>query len=225
MPSMTKKNPLAPKESRNLALALMQALQMWSNDRYTPFLHQTTAGKITEEWFDWFKSVWKVARTIKSGRQRHVREYLDRDFRKTLMNGGGSEAVDAAAEYIQQKGWSSTTRKNGQGSLPISLVSKVGFFLCPTRLIPLDRYAVQGLNGLLRRDGVSRLKGRSYREYLEAFDEHYSRMEPMLAAALKEPWVVALANKLGCPANALSTIAMRRKLFDDYLMHSGDYRN
>jgi hypothetical protein len=48
-------------------------------------------------------------------------------------------------------------------------------------------------------------------------------MEPQLAETLKEPWMIVLANKLGCPVKALSTIAMRRKLFDYYLMHSGDY--
>ena len=89
--------------------------------------------------------------------------------------------------------------------------------------MPLDRYAIQGLNGLRRISGAPRLKVRSYREYLEAFNQQYTRIEPQLAAALKESWVIALANKLGCPASALSTIAMRRKFFDDYLMHSGDY--
>ena len=98
-----------------------------------------------------------------------------------------------------------------------------GFFLCPTRLVPLDRYALQGLNDLRHITGAPRLKGRSYREYLEAFNEQYAKIEHQLAAALNESSVIALADKLGCPANALSTIAIRRKLFDDYLMHSGDY--
>lgn len=216
-------NLLTPPETRFLALAMMQVLQMWSNDRYGPFLLRSTPGKLTEDWFRWFVGSWNVARTIKDGRQGPVREYLDRDFREALLRGGGAEAVDAAAVHIQQSGWSSTKRKDGQGSLPISLVSKVGFFLCPTRLVPLDRYAMQGLNGHRRRDGAPRVKGRSYREYLEAFNEQYVRMEPQLAAALKEPWGIVLANKLGCPASALRTTAMRRKLFDDYLMHSGDY--
>ena len=219
---MPEKHPISPWHIRNLALALMQTLQMWSNERYDLFLLHAKPGELTEEWFRWFVGAWNVARTIKDGKQGLVREYLDRDFRKKLLEGGGAETVDAAAAHIQQKGWS-LQRKNGRASLPISLVSKVGFFLCPTRLVPLDRYAVQGLNGLRRMSGAPRLKGRSYREYLEAFNKQYARIEPQLAAALKESWVIALANKLGCPASALSTIAMRRKLFDDYLMHSGDY--
>ncbi len=204
-------------------MAAVQVLQMWNNERYRYFLLQGKPGDLTEEWFRWFVGAWKVARTIKDGRQGLVREYLDRDFRDQLLEGGGAETVDAAAEHIQQKGWSSSKRKNGQGSLPISLVSKVGFFLCPGKLVPLDRYAVQGLNGLRRASGSRRLKGKSYQEYLAAFDEQFATMEPRLVAALKEPWVIALAGKLGCPAKALQTIAVRRKFFDNYLMHSGNY--
>ncbi len=212
-----------PQETRNLALAILQVLRMWSDERYGPFLIHSEPGNLTEEWFRRFAGAWNVARTIKHDSLSLVREFLDRDFRKKLLKGGG-ETVDAAARHIQEQGWSSQTRKNGKSSMPISLVSKVGFFLLPNRLVPLDRYAVHGLNGLRRARGVSRLKGKSYREYLEAFDEHYANMEPQLANALKEPWVITLASKLGCPAQALETIAIRRKLFDDYLMHSGDYR-
>lgn len=211
------------RQKRDLSLAILQALRMWSDERYAPFLLQAKPGTLTDEWFRWFVGAWNVARTIKDGRRELVREYLDRDFRKALLKAGKAETVDAAAAYIQQQGWSSNQRKDGQSSLPISLVSKVGFFLCPSRLVPLDRFALHGLNSLRRINGARRLKGRSYREYMEAFNEQYALMDPQLAAALKEPWVIVLANALGCPAKALSTIAMRRKLFDDYLMHSGDY--
>lgn len=211
------------REKRVLALAVLQSLRMWSDERYAPFLLQAKPGKLSEEWFRWFVGAWNVARTIKDGRQSLVREYLDRDFRKALSKSGKAEIVDAAAEHIQQQAWSSNQRKDGQSSLPISLVSKIGFFLCPSKLVPLDRFALQGLNSLRRNNGAGRLKAGSYCEYLEAFNEQYAVMEPQLAAALKEPWVVVLANRLGCPAKALSTIAMRRKLFDDYLMHFGDY--
>ena len=204
-------------------MAVVQVLQMWSNDRYQCFLAHEEPAKLTEEWFRWFVGAWKVARTIKDGRQELVREYLDRDFRKQLLEGGGADIVDAAAAHIQRQGWSSTKLKNGRGSLPISLVSKVSFFLRPEKFVPLDRYAVEGLNRIRRASGLGRLKGKSYRDYLEAFDEQYAKMEPRLIAALKEPWVIALAGKLGCPAKALQTIALRRKLFDAYLMHSGEY--
>ena len=115
------------KESKDLALAVVQTLRMWGDERYDLFLVHAKPGHLTEEWFRWFVGAWNVARTIRHGRQRLVREYLDRDFRKELLEGSGAEAVDAAAAHIQQKGWSSQKRKNRQGSLPISLVSKVGF--------------------------------------------------------------------------------------------------
>lgn len=220
---MTQKHLAISQEERDLALAVLQSLRMWSNERYAPFLLQETPGKLTVEWFRWFVGAWNVARTIKDGKQGLVREYLERDFRKALLKSGEAETVDTAAEHIQQHGWSSNQGKNGRSSLPISLVSKVGFFLCPTKLVPRDRFAFKGLNNLRRINGALRLKGRSYSEYLEAFNVQFRAMEPQLIAALKEPWVIVLANKLGCPAKALSTIAMRRKLFDDYLMHSGDY--
>ena len=73
-------------EMRNLALALVQAVQMWSNPRYKSFLHYDKRGELMEEWFRWFVGAWNVARTIKDGRQALVREYLDRDFRKLLSD-------------------------------------------------------------------------------------------------------------------------------------------
>ena len=220
---MPEKHHPTSREARDLALAVVQVLQMWSNERYERFLLHPKPGALTEEWFEQFVGTWNVARTIKDGKQTLVRKYLDRNLRKKILEGGGARACDAAAAHIQQQGWSSKKRKNGVGSLPISLVSKIGFFFSPRRLVPMDRYAVRGLNGL-RDKSAPRLRGRVYREFLEAFDEQYARMEPTLAAALEEHWAIALAEKLACPASALSTIAMRRKLFDNYLMHSGDYR-
>lgn len=212
-------------DSRKLALALVQVVQMWSNRRrYESFLLCSRAGKLEEKWFKWFSGSWKVARTIKDGKQTRVREYLDRDFRRLLNNGGGAELIDATAQHIQQQGWSSAKRKDGRSSLPISLVSKVAFFLSPTKFVPYDKYARKGLN-LLRRDVDERVSyGCSYSEFLVAFEKQYARFEPQLKAALKERWVVEIAGKLGCPTVALTTTAMRRKLFDDYLMHSADYQ-
>jgi hypothetical protein len=200
---------------RNLALAIIQALQVWSNERYRPFLLGHKPAGLTEEWFRWFTGEWNVARTIKTGRRASVRRYLDVEFRDALSQGGGSDAVDDAASHIQHKGWSAN------GALPISIVSKIGFFLCPSELVPMDRYAKQGLDNL--RSGETRLGRCSYCDYLSAFNEQYALMESQLKNALKEPWVIALADKLGCPAAALKRTAIRRKVFDNYLMHSGDY--
>lgn len=103
-------------------------------------------------------------------------------------------------------------------------MSKVGFFLRPDRFVPLDRFSVRGLNVLRAAPGQSRLKSGSYKTYLQAFDEQYACFESQLMAALTEQWVIVMADNLGCPRAALTSSAMRRKLFDDYLMHSADYR-
>lgn len=213
----------SPQHTRNLALAVVQALQLWSNARYRAFLLGSKPAELTEQWFRWFVGEWKVARTIRDGQLISVRDYLDQDFRKALVNEHRANAVDSAAEYIQREHWSSQTGKSRQGSLPISLVSKVGFFLCPSELVPLDRYSVQGLNNLRKMNGAPKLKGRSYSEYLTAFNEHFTRMNPLIHAGLTEPWGISLAHKLGCPDTALSTTAMHRKVFDNYLMHVGNY--
>jgi hypothetical protein len=197
---------------------------MWSNNRYAPFLCQRTPPPLAEDWFRWFVGEWKVARTIKDGQQGNVRDYLDKKFRQDLKNGGGAEAVDAAAAHIQQRGWSSQIRKDGQSSLPISLVSKIGFFFCPSKLVPLDRYALLGLNRLRCDSSKPKIAQNPYAEYLSAFNEQFAFMDSRLTAVLKEPWVNTLACKLGCPIGALNSIALRRKLFDDFLMHLGDYR-
>lgn len=190
---------------------------MWSNPRYQQFLNRPTPAELTDEWFSWFVGAWNVARNIKNGRKTLVREYLNRDFRRAL-SAGDTECVDAAARYIQRQGWSS------RGCLPVSLVSKVGFFLRPDKLVPLDRFSVAGLNSLRAAEGARRLKRNSYETYLDAFDEQYSRLESQLKAALQEQWVMDMAKRLNCPHAALTSPAMGRKLFDDYLMHSAEYR-
>jgi len=182
------------------------------------FLNRAEPGELTEEWFSWFAGAWNVARTIKDGRKTSVREYLDRDFRRALSLGDYAGCVDTAALYIQRHGWSS------RGCFPVSLVSKVGFLLRADRFVPLDQFSEQGLNLLRVANGAGRLKRNSYKAYLDAFDEQYTRSELQLEAALKERWVVDMADQLGCPRAALTSLAMRRKLFDDYLMHNAGYR-
>lgn len=205
-------------DERKLALALIQAVMMWSNPRYEAFLNRANPGKLTEEWFGWFVGAWNVARNIKDGHKELVRQYLDGDFRRDLMLKADAECIDAAALHIQRQGWSS------RGCLPVSLVSKIAFFLCPDRFVPLDRFSVHGLNLLRADDGVGKLKGNSYRAYLDEFDARYARLESSLKAALNLDWVIGMAGQLGCARAALISPAMCRKLFDDYLMHIASYR-
>ena len=205
-------------ESRVLALALIQVTQMWSNNRrYESFLNRSEPGELTDDWFDWFVGSWNVARNIKSGRKARVREYLNSEFRRFLSK-GDAECVDDAALHIQRQGWSS------RRCLLVSLVSKVGFFLRPDRFVPVDSFSVRGLNVLRTANGAGRVNRYVYKDYLNAFDELYVRFEPQLKAALNEPWVVGMADHLHCPRAALISTSMRRKLFDDYLMHAAEYR-
>jgi len=216
---MTTASNLIPELNRKkLALALIQAVQMWSSPRYEMFLNCAEPGELKDEWFSWFVGSWNVARNIKEGQKGKVRAYLDLDFRRALSLGDDAAGVDVAALHVQQQGWSS------RGCLPVSLVSKVGFFLRPDRFVPLDRFSVQGLNLLRAASGVGKLRRNSYKAYLNAFDEQYTRLEPQLKKALREGWVRDMADELGCPRAALNSLAMCRKLFDDYLMHSADYR-
>ncbi|HEY5909656.1 MAG TPA: hypothetical protein VJA21_03525 [Verrucomicrobiae bacterium] len=204
-------------DKRNLALALIQVVQMWSNPRYQLFLNCAQPGELTDDWFSWFVGAWNVARNTKDGRKTEVRKYLDCEFRQALSVEDPAECVDDTALHIQRQGWTS------RGCFPVSLVSKVGFFLRPDRLVPLDRFSTQGLNLLRAVNGGGKLKRKSYKAYLNAFDEEYAYWERQLEQGLSEPWVVEMADRLGCPRVALSSVAMRRKVFDDYPMHTGGY--
>ena len=100
-------------------------------------------------------------------------------------------------------------------------VSTLGIGDIADRAVPLERCA----GSLLCGDNASvELNRNFYEAYLHRFDEQCGRFEPQLKAALKERWVVDLADRLGCPRPALASNAMRRKLFDDYLMHRAGYR-
>lgn len=215
---MQKKQSVNVLEKKLLAIALIYVVKLWGDKHYECFLQQPKPGELMDEWFEKFLAEWGVARTIKRDERENIREYLDHDFREMLSEGNEGKAVDDAAKYIQQQGWGSRIRNNGKGSLPISIVSKVGFFFCPYKLVPLDKFAKQGLNKLRKHEDERKIKGDSYNEYLKAFNKQYIKNKPQLAAALGKQWVKDLAKELGCPASALKNIAMRRKLFDNYLM-------
>ena len=90
------------RESKDLRLAVVQTLRVWGDERYDLFLAHAKPGQLTEEWFRWFVGAWNVARTIKQGRLGLVREYLDRDFRKGLLEGGGAEAVSRGGAHSEE---------------------------------------------------------------------------------------------------------------------------
>jgi len=211
-------------EGRALARAIVTSLDMWSDCRYSRFLNQDQPGALDADWFEWFAGDWRVSRTIKKEKVKAVRQYLDGEFRRQLASGRGASAVDETARFIQEERWSAQKRKDGKASLPLSLVSKIGFFFRPADLVPYDNYARRGLDrlrGKKRLGGAGFFRGTSYAEYLEAFDEQFSRRQEQIGNALTESWVATLAGKLGCRPEALTSLAMQRKTFDNFLMLFG----
>jgi hypothetical protein len=206
-------------EERSLTLAILKTLTMWSDPKYPQFLRQNKPGSLDKDWFEWFVGDWRVARTIKEGKLEHVRRYLDRKFRQKLAKGDGASHVDRAARDIKKKCWSAG--KDGKASLPLSLVSKIGFFLKPNTLVPYDTFARRGLKKLQRRRGVSRSKIESYGDYLHAFDAEFALVQGEIRDALTQPWVTAVAKRLECPIEKLQSPSLKRKIFDDYLMEIG----
>lgn len=204
-------------------MAVVQALRMWSDTCYQAFL-EGTDNELTAEWFNWFVVEWKVARTIKKGERDAVRRYLNSDFRDQMRRDASADAIDKAAQHLKRSNWSSLAGKNKQPTLPISLVSKVGFFFKPSELVPLDRFSLKGLNDLRRSAGMRNLNIPSYKQYLEAFNKAYRENQTEIQSALREPWIPDLAKNLGCTFETWDNEAVHRKVFDDYLMLSGGYQ-
>jgi hypothetical protein len=206
---------------QHLRHAIALTLVMWADPEYRRFLRAKSPGALDEEWFGWFIGVWSVARTIRAGQRESVRRYLDTVFRSAVVAGNGARAVDDAAEFIRDQDWSAQKSSTSQASLPVSLVSKVGFLLCPEKITPSDNLARRGLDRLRREAGKGKAPDRSYREYLAAFDDEFGRHREQIRKALLEPWVAVMAVNLGCPAAALSSPAVQRMTFDGYLMKIG----
>lgn len=209
-------------ENKDMALAIVQALKLWSDPSYKGFLHEGN-NRLDEKWFQWFIGQWNVGRTIQAGEQGKVRSYLDKEFRKSLRKGAVGVMVDRAALFIREEGWSSKTGRNKKPGLPTSLVSKIGFFLCPSVLVPFDRYSLVGLNQFQRGFGSPRLNNPTYAEYLSSFDQLYKKEVWQINGSLKSAWVSELAGVLNCSQKSLRSIAFKRKVLDNYLMHSGGY--
>ncbi len=206
---------------QHLRHAIALTLVMWSDPKYWRFLRAKSPGALDEEWFGWFVGAWSVARTIRAGQRESVRRYLDTVFRSAVAAGNCARAVDDAAEFIRDQNWSAQRSSASQASLPVSLVSKVGFLLCPEEITPSDNLARKGLDKLRRDGGRGKMPDRTYREYLAAFDDEFGHHREQIRTALLEPWVAVMAAKLGFPAAVLSSPAVQRKTLDGYLMEIG----
>ncbi len=211
-------------DKKILKRAIFHVVMMWGDSHYERFLRRKKPGWLDEDlemfdWFDWFLGGWGVGRTINKRKREYVRRYLDEDFRKRLACGDKGIAVDDAAKHLKNEGCGASQSSGGNG--PLSLVSKIGFFLKPNTFAPWDKYARRGLKRLLREHGVSRSKIKSYSDYLNAWEAIFKPAEKRIRKALSERWVTKLAKRLGCPVAALELRPFRRKVFDNYLMDFG----
>lgn len=210
---MRESTPINP---RLMTLAIVQALSTWTDAFYAPFFTGKGRAVINQKWFDYFQKDWKVGRTIKARKKEIVREYFRTCFRQALNRKPNPRIIDEATDLFQANKWGSKAK--GKGSRPISIISKVGFFLQPDILVPRDRYALQGLKNL----GLA--PGETYVEYLRAFNTNLQKHAAEIKAALASDWVTGLAHSLGCPIGQLRSRAFKRKVFDNYLMHLGGFK-
>jgi hypothetical protein len=217
------KNIGIPSE-RELALAVLEAVKLWSNPWYSRFLRQLKPGELDEEWFKTFVGVWSVRRTIRRECLNKVRSYLDDDFRAAIRLNDPAGEVDVALQHLRKKRWPSKTRKDGSSSSPISLVSKVGFLFNPDRITPFDKLALAGLNWMRDKvpgGGEGHIGVEDYSSYLTAFDAMYDKFRATIKKETSRHWVSSVARQLGCEEKWLASKRFRRKVFDNSLVQIG----
>ena len=125
---------------------------------------------------------------------------------------------------MKEQRWSSFYKNESPDDgnrLPLSLVSKVGFFICPSKIVPYDTDARNGLNTFLGPGQAKIASTSAYREYYQTFQQKFDEHRMAIEAALKERWVMALAAKLLGSANDLENGAFKHKVFDNYLVEVG----
>jgi hypothetical protein len=216
----------APLNEKHLAHAIIATIYQWEEPRYHADLRQGGGTTITgsEETFQWFLGEWRVARNLRKEFHNLVRNYLNTTLRTQLKsNPGNPKIIDDAAEHIRQQGWSSLINKDARDKkhrLPVSLVSKVGFFICPGEIVPCDSDARNGLNVLLGQAGKIPTNS-SYEEYYQAFQANFKKHRKSIEAELKKEWVTTLTDKLLGSLKDLNTLAFKQKVFDNYLLERG----
>jgi hypothetical protein len=207
-----------------LPRAIVEALELWTDHRYEQFFPVIQLKPFKHEWFSWFQSQWKVARTINKQSREFVRAYLDTEFRRELSRRDTGQVVDEAAAHIQRMRWASRERKNGVASLPLSLVSKTGFLLTAGTIMPYDTFARSGLNalrGTKKSGGRGHLESPTYSEYIRAFDYEFEKFQAEIKSELASSWAKNLAARLGCSPETLQSRKFQRKIFDNVLMRIG----
>jgi hypothetical protein len=209
--------------SRELILATIQALNLFSDKDYAGFLRRNRPPELTSNWFNWFVTTWVVARTVAKDTREQVRTYLDTTFRALVIKDRSGSCVDEAASYIARKGWGSRPVASGYSTSPVSLVSKIAFVFNPDVFVPYDSLAVRGLNELRfeLQNGTRNLYGSSYRQYLAAFEAVFSQSDQQVSRLLATKHVINVAQDLGLDAKFISRPRIRRKVVDNLLMQRG----
>jgi len=195
---------------RLLALSVVDALRIWTDDRYRRCLPTKRAFDAT--WFDDFLRTWGVARTVRKEKQSRLLAYFNgRRFRDSITQDKDGTAITAAAKELASKGWTHRHR------IPLSLVSKIAFFLRPERYVPLDGFSLRGLRNL----SGARLASRRYEHYLNAFNRVFDDNRVPIRTATTSDWATALAGEMGCRPTVLRSPAFRHKVLDNVLMRLG----
>lgn len=208
-------------EPHHVALGIVEALVLWSTPQYRKFLAAEKPPEIEKAWFETFIAEWRVARTLKKELTDDVRAYFDRKLRAALASNSDGAAIDKAARHLQSKRWGSGTRKDGNGSLPLSVVAKVGFFLAPAKITPFDSLALKGLNkirGTSKTGGMGHLKDANYSNYLEGFNSALLVSRSAIEASVQANWAQELGKEFGVTKSQLRSVAFQRKVFDNMLM-------
>lgn len=202
---------------RDLAWAIALALQMWSDDRYAGFL-QRGEKTLTREWFDQFVGEWRVARTLAPDSRGKVVGQLAGAAFLTRVTDGDVRVVDEYAGRFQKNEWTSRTGTHKKAGRPVSLVSKIAFFLNPDCFVPLDSYGKVGIGKLRSALGETKSGFDAYSAYLPEFNRFFAMHEAQIREALNEPWVAALGRKMRCPVAQIRRKAFSRKVFDHVFM-------
>ncbi len=193
-------------------LSVVEVISLWSDPRYKDYLPR--GQQIESEWFDKFVASWNVARTITKDRRADVLGYLNGTFRHAVARNQDGSAVDDAANAIAKKKWTPNANE------PLSLVSKVAFFLRPDRFVPVDRWARAGIK-LFTPPGQAPAD-KTYKAYLTAFDKVYDGgHRAAIEQIATSRWAKDLARLAGCDQAILPSEPFTRKVLDNGLMRAG----
>jgi hypothetical protein len=166
-----------------------------------------------------------VGRTLSDS--QGARKIAHGKFRRARRPSG--DLVQAVAKEIQTKGFSTTPGRAKGPCLPTSFASKIGFFLHPNIIAPLDRFSLKGLHeakkiqsGLTR--GYGRVDSRNYPAFLDSFNAIYDVTSTEIGRQCDMPWFMSFCRYAGVEPSITASPGFRRKILDSYLMRLGGYR-